>query len=55
MNITNGYSDNVLFNLNIILLTKLYYFLLTIPLKNSRKKSKLVDSYTIQYLSLLMF
>ena len=47
MSITNRYSDNVNCNLNITLLTKLSYFLLTIILKNYRKKSKLVDSYTI--------
>ena len=44
MNITKRYSDKVNYNLNIILMTKLSYFLLTILLKNYRKKSKLVDS-----------
>ena len=47
MNITKRYSDNVNYNLNITLLTKLSYFISTIILKNYRKKSKLVDSYTI--------
>ena len=47
MNIRNRHSDNVNYNLNITLLTKLSYFLVTILLKNFRKKSKLVDSYAI--------
>ena len=47
MNITRRYSDNVNYNSNIFLLTKLSYFLLTILLKNHGKKSKLVDSDTI--------
>ena len=38
---------NVNYDLNKILLTKLFYFLLTVLLKNYRKKSKLVDSNTI--------
>ena len=44
MNIMKRYSDKVNYNLNIILMTKLSYFLSTILLKNYRKKSKLVDS-----------
>ena len=50
MNIMNKYSDNANYNLNITLLTKLSYFLLTIILsaENYRqKKSKVVDSHTI--------
>ena len=47
MNITNRHSENVNYNFNITLLTKLSSFLLTILLKNYRKKSKLVDSNTI--------
>ena len=47
MNIKNGYSDNVNYNLNIILLTNSSYFRLSILLKYHRKKSKLVDSNTI--------
>ena len=40
MNITKRYSNKVNYNLNIILLTKLSHFLLTILLKNYRKKIK---------------
>ena len=47
MNITKRYSDNVNYDLNIILLTKLSYFLLKILLKNYRKKTKLADSNAI--------
>ena len=47
MNIMKRYSDKVNYNLNIILMTKLSHFLLTILLKNYRKKSKLLDSNTI--------
>ena len=41
MNITTIYSNNVNYNLSIILLTKLSYFLLRSLLKNYRRKSKL--------------
>ena len=37
MNITKIYSDNVNYNLNIILLTKLSYFILIILLKITGK------------------
>ena len=47
MNITKRHSDNVNYNLNIILLTTLSHFLLAILLKNYWRKSKLVDSNTI--------
>ena len=47
MNITKRYSDNVNYDLNIILWTKLSYFLLKILLKNYRKKTKLADSNAI--------
>ena len=38
MNMTKRYSDNVNYDLNTILLTKLSYFHLKILLKNYRKK-----------------
>ena len=41
------YSDKVNYNLKMILQTKLSYILLTIVLKNYRKKSELVDDNTI--------
>ena len=41
------FGQSKLYNLNIILLTKLSYILLTILLKNYRKKSELVDGNTI--------
>ena len=47
MNIKKRYSDNVNYNLNIILMTNSSYFLLTILQKKYRKKSKFVDSNTI--------
>ena len=40
MNITKRYSDNVNYNLNIILLTKLSYFLLIILLKITAENIK---------------
>ena len=40
------YSDDVNYNLKAILLTNLFYYLLTIILKNYWKKSKLVDRNT---------
>ena len=40
MNITKRYSDNVNYNLNIIVLTKLSYFLLKILLEKLRENNK---------------
>ena len=40
-------SDKVNYHLNVILLTKLSYILLTILLENYRKKTELVDGNTI--------
>ena len=47
MNIKKRYSDNVNYNLNIILQTNSSYFRLTFLQKNYRKNSKLLDSNTI--------
>ena len=41
------YSDDVNYNLNIVLMSNSSYFVLTILLKDYGKNSKLVDSNTI--------